>query len=121
MTEFTITRKTWLRGQDESRLHRPSDCMECCIGQILRQCGVPISILEGRAFLSFEMVDVLRKGYTELLNYLVNHDFISGETSSSWIVRAYGINDDAVTDDAYKERMLTDLFREHNMALTFVD
>ena len=51
MTELVIDRKVWLRGEggEKSLLLRPEDGKMCCLGIYLKQCGMPDSLLRGRA------------------------------------------------------------------------
>lgn len=44
---FEIDRRIWLKGEGNktSFLHRKEDGKECCVGQFLRQCGIPVENL----------------------------------------------------------------------------
>ena len=43
--KFTVNRRTWLRGELNSFLYRPTDQKSCCLGFLALKCGaVPRSI-----------------------------------------------------------------------------
>ncbi len=107
-TEYTIDRKTWLRGEgwQNSFLLR-KDGKYCCLGQICLQEGVSKENLLG-----------LASPVTLLNTYQIN-TWLTEDTGLMSV--AMGINDNDETTDEEKEKTLIELFAKHEVTLTFIN
>lgn len=111
ITELTIERSKWLRGNPiNSTLLRGDGCM-CCLGFACAAMGVPpVEMLERDLPVSVGME-------IPLLNRpLPDGDFCD----TDFTCRAVDINDARGTSDEDRERALTDLFAAAGIALRFV-
>lgn len=109
---YTITRSTWLRGEGAnlSKLLRPTDGKQCCLGQVALQCGnTPKQILDIRTL--FRAITEKSATFPEWLTI--------NDHSAAQI--AYDINDDQHTSDSEKEDALTRLFAANGQELMFID
>lgn len=112
--KFVIDRSIWRCGQDsENKAGEGKTQMlnkegyMCCLGQISRQLGVSDENLLNE----YKPGDV--EGFEG--NILVEAHFQNTELS----IDAMPINDDVETTKEEKEKLLIDLFVEHDVELTF--
>ena len=107
--KFTIDRKRWLRGEgsETSYLHRLSDGKQCCLGFYLEACGV-------------KRVDIVGVGSPVRLLYIPDEakwlEVNEGEGSRPLVAA----NDALVLKASTRESRITNLFREHGVAVEFV-
>lgn len=108
MATFTVSRKTWYRGQggERSRL-LCSDGRRCCIGFVGQQCGVPDMAMLG--VWGVRAVDAQRSLFPAWLH----NDSASGP--------AYVVNDDPTLDDDAREVRLKKIFAAHGDEIVFVE
>lgn len=118
-TNYTIDRRTWLRGDDEdSYLLRPTDRMMCCLGQMLQEAGVDRRRLKGQS----QPDDVAKCQFNSLLRrLLVEPSRVRGFKSTDFAFEAMRINDDPHINNEQRERQLTDLFAAKGIELHFIN
>lgn len=122
--KFTIDRQKWLRGEGSgpSRLYRPSDSKQCCIGMLLEQSGFKLQQLSdipcvGRLCDFPENRHAMKDDLLWLLTYTE-----AGKLHNS--VEAgdlYGINDNEEIDDAERERLLAEHFNRQDIEVEFIN
>lgn len=113
--KFTIDRSKWRTGHcgkiktgiGPTKLLNHEGYM-CCLGFICQQSGCN---------------NIIGIGYPESVmgapKFLV-HQHIHGLDSSPLATKAVEINDDSETTPSEKERLLKDLFQEHEIELEFI-
>jgi hypothetical protein len=114
---FTIKRSKWLRGAGAGELLREDDHLQCCVGQMCSQLGVPDNVIEGECVLEFLSNRVLAD---ERLSVLIT-DRGCDIRERKWVETAYGINDETLIADDERERQLADLAAANGHELVFTD
>jgi len=130
MKEVTVKRSLWtgedgyLWGEDkdhpnENGLFCSGTGRMCCLGFVCEKAGISKHEMEGNG-MPEDLFSFLRKGDVLDVWGLVED---SGEevTNSDLSCRAAAINDDREIAQKQKEEMLTALFAEHEIKLTFED
>jgi hypothetical protein len=118
VTELTIPRSTWLRGEgaERSALLRPDDGRMCCLGLYLQACGIPRPVLTGRAT-AIALVD---RGYK--VPYWL-YQGTPGENAfmnSRAAAALMGINDWSKGTEEHREAEVKRMFKEQGITVTFV-
>lgn len=120
ITEFTIDRKVWLRGEPGcSYLLREIDGKRCCIGIFLSACGVPDELLEGQGSpggLMRSHPDLVATVPDWLFETRYDYDYGNSPRAQSLM----GVNDDNSTPDWNKELFITEMFAEHGVKVVFL-
>lgn len=109
VTEFTIKRSEWLRGEGRarSRLLRGSDAKKCCVGIYLSACGIPDS----------HLLDIRAAEDVRLPTPLWLHrEWLHQEDA----FRLYEINDDQI-EEQDRELEIASIFAAHGITVTFED
>ena len=115
VTEFTIDRNTWLRGEGSvgSYLKRECDGKQCCLGFYALACGYS----EG-AILNGHTIEDLGP-FAEQTVWLCaqpvedeNLDIADGLMS---------VNDEINSDYTYREEFITKTFAKQGIAVTFIN
>lgn len=98
--EFVIPRDKWYRGFPHgSRLLRPDDGKQCCVGLYLSACGVPDSLLTDRAV-----------------------GASMGPKWLHWNTSLYNVNDDMSLTEEWRESEVARLFKDQGeVVVRFVD
>lgn len=111
--EFTVNRKTWLRGEgdDDSYLLRGSDGKMCCLGFRAMACG-------------HRPEDIVNHGTPFKLEYDACKwgayvDFV-GQANSAACMEAMAVNDDSDIADAERESSLAIILAKLGDTVTFV-
>ena len=112
VTEFTISRKMWLRGEGEvtSWLRRRSDGKMCCIGIYVKAMGASdddITDIKSVACLIDAGVDVPY--------------WMDGRGFDHIIGRLYRNNDSLNLSPDERERLITEGFAANSIKVTFID
>ena len=115
MKEFTVSRKTWLRGEGskDSSLFRPEDKKMCCLGFLGRElCGATEEQMElcdtpAETDPAINWIDGLLKN--------------PGKYNSDAAHRLMEINDEECMDDEEREKLLTEEFAKLGIAVKFED
>lgn len=117
--KFTINRKRWQRGKGwkQSALYLEDNRKMCCLGQVARQCGIPVkAIKEEDALAQIEEASErakLPKWLTRKSRGQVFNTHACGN--------AMNINDSEELSDAEREAKLTALFAKHGDELEFIN
>jgi hypothetical protein len=108
---FTIDRSKWFRGgkPEDSRLLR-DDGKQCCVGFYLEACGVPRKHLLRANYFPRDTTPTVPAGADWLM---VSRD--AGEAS------VYVVNDAPGYSEEKRESLLTKLFADQGIDVTFVD
>ena len=113
--KIRVSRRRWLRGNENGRLLDKSGKM-CCLGFGARQCGV-----KAKALLNVGMPGTIAD--PDCTQALCDSPLLTGD-SSKWdsvlSEAASGINDDPTITDRQRETQLRALFREHGHQIVFV-
>lgn len=112
--KFIVDRRYWRRGKSAggSALRIPETGMQCCLGFLGEQCGVPDSSLNGVAY-----PDNYQYGWPEFL--FGYHNFHVADTRV-YIVLAR-INDSELTCDEFKEAEIAKICGEHGWEVEFIN
>lgn len=113
---FTIQRSKWLRGEGntKSSLLRTEDGKQCCLGQVMSQCGVPDNELREVG----EPSDISDQDIE--IEALCEWDLGTRHQHPS-IGRMIEINDDEETEEFERESRLCELAQQAGFSLQFVD
>lgn len=123
MKRLTIDRSRWLRGpllgskNDYSCLLRRGDMRMCCLGFLAVDCGIPKEDL-----LEVASPAATSKAHRRLWpeGTLVPNSF--GELENSLLMeKLMAANDDAGTDEAFREKRIQELFSLIGYEVVFVD
>jgi hypothetical protein len=117
VTEFTVVRDTWLRGEgpDKSYLLREGDTKQCCLGFYLEACGVPREKLLYQAAPA-ELGEVVPKQATWLV-----HGGIARGCHTAEACALMSTNDEEEMKDTDREAKLIKLFAKKHITLKFID
>jgi hypothetical protein len=109
MATFTVSRKTWYRGQGphESYLLQ-DDGTRCCIGFVGQQCGISDHALLLRRTARIAAGLEPEPGWPE---------WLKGTTTSG----VYTTNDNVLLSDPERESKLKEIFSAHGDEIVFVD
>lgn len=112
ITEFTISRKEWLRGEgSEKSFLLADDGRRCCVGIYANKCGIP-----DKQLLNFSYVDNhLVIGAPEL-KWLWGDEYETAEARE-----LYETNDEMFTPESEREQKITELFAQQGIKVTFED
>jgi hypothetical protein len=111
VTEFTIKRSEWLRGEGPtaSYLQRESDGKRCCLGFYAIACG-------------YSEADIINIPTPWRLQSETEQQSIPSRANHTLAFHALmEKNDDTCTDDAEKERFIIEEFSRIGITVTFVD
>lgn len=122
--KFSINRKTWLRyRKDLDKMYYPfllnRHGMQCCLGQVARQCGITDDYLMNIGPPSEAICD---DGYDNQFFFMFMTKDEAGDLENNdniFAVNCMKINDDRDTDDAEKERRLIEEFGSRGYELSF--
>ena len=116
---FTIDRRVWLRGEPHgSRLYRPADRKQCCVGIYLRACGVSTRALSDQATAA-SLVEDGRAQMPSRAKWLLSGDYaLSWAESSVDGQRLYGMNDSP--EETGREERIEAIFARHGEAVRFI-
>lgn len=118
--KFTLTKSKWLRGNGNDSVLLDCNGQQCCVGQLLSQCGL-------------DDTDLLDVGTGEYLSTDVPGDVnwllvTNDDPDGSWGLSdspdaslLYGINDDAETTDDEKIEKLRPILAKHGIELEVVE
>ena len=114
VTEFTIDRKTWLRGMntDESVL-LDGDGRQCCLGFYSSACGVASSGIAGRSFPSS-----IRPRLQEM-SWLFEWDHETTEGAIEDTLTT--VNDRSTIEDSEREETITRYFADQGITVNFIN
>lgn len=118
--EFTINVENWLRGtgEDMSFLHRSQDGKECCVGQYLRACGMPVeainNIKAGR-----QIIVGRNSALPPQARWLVNREGIWHDTEDA--TELYSCNDDQIMSEQFRRKEIVRLFGLNGVQVKFSD
>lgn len=115
--EFTVSRKTWLRGEGSSNsyLLRPSDGKMCCLGFLALSCGLTPAEIEGHSDLF--VLERANKLPASLVIPADNPDDEPLNSDVCWDIMA--VND--ATERKNREERLAELFAQAGIQVTFTD
>lgn len=118
VTELTISRKVWIRGDSGpggSCLYRVADEKMCCVGVYLRALGTPLDKLTGKMSAS---VPSVRGVLPESALWLVDETGWNSDGAFS----LYETNDFLHLSEPEREAKIAELFLKHGgVTVTFVD
>lgn len=129
MTEVTVERHRWYRGQKQgSMLLRNQDNKMCCLGFAALACGLGPKQIRGiptpAAVSGAEAVPVwlnlITKGVGETLT-LVTKEMGETLTDSPLCLSLMGANDSEYTSDAVKEELIAEEGLNAGLKFVFVD
>lgn len=115
MKEFTVSRKTWLRGEGskDSSLFRPEDKKMCCLGFLGKElCGATEEQMAGS--------DTPGDSDPEI-NWIEGLLKNPGGYNSDAAHRLMDINDEECMDDEEREELLTKEFAKLGITVKFKD
>jgi len=121
--KFIIDRTKWLRGEGykQSRLLRPSDGKQCCLGQIGRQCGLSVRSIKDQIGPS----DAVQKFHSTRMKWpepLRPTPAIGGISCDPDLSRTMMlVNDDTDISDSEREARLIDLAKVEHIELEFIN
>lgn len=107
--KFTIDRKKWLRGDEDSLLLRKKDRKMCCLGIFLNECGMKKKDLMGKGS-PYSLDTPLPQQAQWLTNQWGNADLTR---------ELMKVNDDDTICDNTREKKLRELFRKKNITVHF--
>jgi hypothetical protein len=126
MKRVVVNRETWLRGEEDSLLFRPTDQKMCCLGFMCLQNGVPQedmknvfgpgTLAKWRSHIADKVPAVLLK-HSEYPPYTLT----DLGWSSNFARKAMEINDNPHYEPEQRETLLKDLFRANGIDLIFVN
>jgi hypothetical protein len=109
--KFTINRKTWLRGEDNSALFRPSDGKKCCLGFYALACGLKVRDIKDQS----EPIDTDERKHSKMAAL-----FKKDGLQNALCYRLMKINDNENTTDARKEKAIKNNFTKVGVGVEFV-
>ncbi len=109
--EFTVNRSSWLRGEANSFLLRPSDNKMCCLGFLAKKYGYSDEeIFNKDTFKSLSNIDKLPE------------EFFYGSGNLSFIIQKLMFENDKIDiSDEDREKKLTEFFKLINIDVKFED
>ena len=116
--EVIVTRRRWLRGNEQGLLRNKSHKM-CCLGFACMQSGVPAKDLVGHG-----APEDIANNHSYVVNGLVyknNNDSKYWYDHENWVNDAVAINDRMWLSDKDREAKLKKLFAKGGVKLIFVD
>ena len=116
--QFTVERSRWLRGLGAFKSGLLRDGLQCCMGFVAEQIGVPCELRADSAGVASKPV---RDLIEEALPDFVHRDRLGFLDERTWVRAAYGVNDNPDLADADREARLTQLFADNGHELVFVD
>jgi hypothetical protein len=133
--KFKIYRDSWLRGSlswrgciINSYLHRSSDDLECCLGQITMQCGLKISNIADKCLPSDLRItenDLFESVRNQLGEFTCHHENKNDPNHTPLCVRRQNdiavLNDDHKYSDEEREASLKLMFTAAGLEVEFVD
>ncbi len=117
--EFTISRKTWLRGEGSGNSYLlRDDWKQCCVGVFLSACGYSDERLRGQSA-AREISEYLLSE----LEWLKHHAHKEGSPDRRFMYDLYNTNDlrEVIGGEAEREAKITALFAEKGITVTFTD
>lgn len=108
--EFTVDRKTWLRGEADSYLCRRADEKMCCQGFYGLACGITKEKMW--SVQAPHSLDYIKGQYPKEL-------FRNENDATYWAILE--INDDPEISDAYRETELKKLFLRLGITINFIN
>jgi hypothetical protein len=120
MRNLKIRRSEWLHGEGSSRskLYRTSDGKKCCLGIYLEACGLPLMDMANLSVPS--QVAPLPVEAAWLLGDAISQHPSATIDSNVSLNLTYA-NDDQRLSEPSREQRITELFRNHDVEVTFID
>jgi hypothetical protein len=113
LRKLVIDKNIWLRGEggQVSKLYRPLDCKQCCVGIYLTACGIPLDSLAGLGTAD----EVSATVFPEEAEWLIS-------TPKNRAAHGlYSTNDDTTISDESRMHCLTEVFAEHEVEVSFIN
>lgn len=127
ITEFTIDRKTWYRGQggERSRLLR-QDGQKCCLGFFGEACGLSKPRIRGQMYLMSPLMKGSKKGPLPIIDapelqwlfLLIAENKLSTNNEAGELAR---INDSVATSEKNREDYIVKTFANHGITVHFIN
>ena len=117
-TEFTVSRKNWLRGDEDNSMLRDRSGKMCCMGFYAKACGYTDDEIRNEGdlgALALEADDSLHGIKDQLLKF--HKSILTGENGQG----VYAINDSDNINDATRESLLKARLAKHGVTVHFVD
>lgn len=108
--QLVIDRKTWLRGESNSALLRPSDQKMCCVGFYCLALGLTREQILGKPW--------PYKGETELPE---SAQWLQAHWENNPDCELAQINDRSGISDAQREPKIAEIFARHGVEVEFVN
>lgn len=112
---FIIERSKWLRGVGPNSTLLNEDGDMCCLGQILKQCGIPDEQLESGSVPG----DIELPDEVESIATRSDPSYNPSDTEHSF--NMMGVNDDIGLSDSLREERLHELAEKAGFSLQFID
>jgi hypothetical protein len=128
--KFIIDRKKWYRGHYQGSKLLRKDGLQCCVGQMCSQLGVPKVLMKDvgdvRDLIWATDNDRQQKIRDALSNVLIQPQckstyFPYDWAPAPWLRDAYGYNDDAGLTDEEREQHLIRLCEKNGHELQFIN
>jgi hypothetical protein len=127
--EFIIYRDSWRRGGNgeeneltdklgSTSLYEPAHKLQCCLGQIACQAGIPLEVLKDEGEPENIPGDYAEQAESAAIAYL---DEESGMRNSSLANRCMPINDGRMEDGVRETRLSAEFAQDSPHTLKFVD
>lgn len=114
MKKFTVRRSKWLRGKGDGYLLNDEGKM-CCLGFAVNQiCKVP----KKKLLDTFRPCDVLESTKETTFTTISYENVI---IDKHFVEEAIEVNDDSTISDSGREELLTEIFKENGIKVTFKD
>lgn len=112
ITEFTIDRTIWLRGEnsENSFLLREGDNKKCCIGIYSSACGIPDKKIKNKFAI-----------WTKAADNTIDVEQSDFPINDEDLVEIYRLNDSTEISDSSREKELVDWFNKYNIKLNFIN
>lgn len=123
VTEFTIKRSKWLRGEkDDSALLRERDRKQCCLGIYLEACGAPLELMNGVPTPSdLADCDVPEWLVREESDFDWDAEPVTRTVDSDLTDRLVAVNDSPDLADPDREAAIAARFQEVGITVRFED
>src|ERR1700749_606677 len=119
LKEIKINRKKWASGQKGKELHSKQLTDEntmCCLGFLTNQCGVKKDNLLEKTEPN-DIPDLLPKK----LEWLIKKGHAWETRNSKDAAQLIKVNDNSLTTDAHKEKIITKYFAKHGLKAVFIN
>ena len=112
---FTVYRETWARGGHEGTRLLGEDGMRCCMGHLARDLGVADAACLDRSITPRRAYGAA--GFQPLPDPAVDRYLRVANSGASFVA----VNDDPSIPDGEREALLTEMFADQGIDVTFVD